>query len=882
MSFDWQTDEDERHGTLDWDAPLENGLNLAGRRRPPWRLIGAIGVLAILAGSLLWWQVSRRVEAATQAVRSDVIASHNLLQKAAADGDEEIFRSFLSGRDPAWTAAELDLFRTQMLSDRASFGLTAVAGALPAILSLPGEEVSSGEVMANVELSSDLSEAVVTVPISYEVEGRTATVTLQQTSVYRRGDQRWLLSPPSEDFWGESQTTNGQYLSLIYPRRDEEIAGRLASDLDELIVRMCTTLVDMGCSADLYLTVRLSADPGALVAQAAPLGALRRASARNDILELPTPTLLGLPVGPDAVQQETAYRTILQGYARQVLGATMSRVVGWRCCDGALLFMILQDYQLSRLGLASWPVGPAEYQRVLDERIRLSRINSSLRRVAEDASFDEITWYLYTAIDFLLNIAPDVSAADMQRLLSRTTNVNRILEGVLAAQTDLGPAAWIPGNLDQAWWLYAYSGSLEPQEPLIQPTDEGLHLVCTSVEGNPGNPSIMWRYLPGQESWEELYRVEGFMWMSPLPRKDILLLQEYSLIHDTWQSHTWLDGRRATIQRTPNVFSVSFGETNPAGDSLVVYVFDGDGESISAVAADIDTCDGDCATRNLPGLPYWSPDGRHAVYVGSGSWLTDATTLISANDRYVMVSSAGRFTEQPLALGPGNATDREEMISLGTGYSPFWMDNHTLGFIRNIGSNPSGTRSEQEIVLLQADDPSPRPVLLGSDLLQFLPEGHIFRSWTLAYVATHPTLPGTLFVVAMDEPTRQAYVFLYEPDTGRVELRLDMLYHLNHSLGFSPDGRYLVMTGQERQSSPANDNTGILLLHEIATNRTVPFLTRIPFFLPSVGYDWTEDGRRLVMTMADNLVAIVDPDNGEVQPLPHGKGACTSLAWVQP
>jgi hypothetical protein len=882
MSFDWQTEEDERHNSLDWDTPIENELNTAGRGRPPWRLIGAIGLLAILAGSLLWWQVSRRVEAATQAVRSDVIASHNLVQKAAADGDEEIFRSFLSGRNPAWTAAELDLFRNQMLSDRTSFGLTPAAGALPAILSLPGEEVSSGEVMANVDLSSDLSEAVVTVPISYEVEGGTAAVTLQQTSVYRRGDQRWLLSPPSEDFWGEAQTTNGQYLSLIYPRRDEEIAGRLASDLDKLIDRMCATLVDIGCSADLYLTVRLSADPGVLVAQAEPLGAQRRASDRNDILELPTPTLLGLPVSPDAVQQETAYRAVLQGYAQQVLGATMSRVVGWRCCDGALLFMILQDYQLSRLGLANWPVGPAEYQRVLDERIRLSSINTSLRNVTSDASFDEITWPQYTAVDFLLNVVPGVSAADMQRLLSRSPNITRFVEEVIASQTDMSSMAWISGSLDQAWWLYAYSGSLKPQEPLIQPVDNGLHLVCTSVEGNQGNPSIMWRYLPGQESWEELYRVEGFMWMSALPRKDILLLQEYSLIQDTWQSHTWRDGRRTTIKRTPNAFSVSFGETNPAGDSLVVYVFDEGGESISAVAADIDTCDGDCATRQLPGLPYWSPDGHHAVYVGSGSWLTDATTLISANNRYVMVSSAGRFTEQPLALGPGNASESGQLISMGNGYSPFWMDNNTLGFIRNIGPNPSGTRSEQEIVLAQVDDLEPQTILTGSDLLQFQPDVQIFRGWTLAYVATHPAHPGRMFVVAMDELGRRAYVFLIEPDTGRIELRLDMLYHLNHSLGFSPDGRYLVMTGQERQSSPANDNTGILLLHDIASNRTVPFLTRIPFFLPSVGYDWTEDGRRLVMALADNLVAIVDPESREVQPLSHGKGVCTSLAWVQP
>ncbi|MFO7662182.1 MAG: hypothetical protein R6X18_06260 [Chloroflexota bacterium] len=882
MSFDWQTDEDERQSTLDWDAPLENEKTTAVRGSPPWRLIGAIGLLAILTGSLIWWQISQRVEAATQAVRSDVIASHNLVQKAATDGDEEIFRSFLSGRDPAWTTAELELFRNQMLSDRASFGLTPAAGALPAILSLPGEEVSSVEVTANVALSSDLNEAVVTVPIPYEVDGRSEPVVLEQTSVYRRGDQRWLLSPPSPDYWGESQTTNGQYLSLIYPGRDEAIATRLAGDLDELIGRMCTTLVDMGCSADLFLTVRLSIDPGVLAAQIEPLGAQRRSRERNDILELPAPTILGLPAGSDAAQQEDAYRAVLQGYAQQVLGATMSRVTGWECCNDALLFLILQEYQLSRLGLANWPVGPQEYQRVLEERLRLSDITASWRNIpADTSSFGERTWQLYTAVDFLLNVVPDLSTADMQRVLSRTTNTDRFVEDIFASQAEFGQSAWIPGSLDQAWWLYAYSGALMPQESLIQPADDGLHLVCTSVEGNQGNPSTLWHYLPDQDRWQELYRVEGFMWMSALPRKDVLLLQEYSLLMDTWQTHIWSDGQKTPVKRLPYEFSVSFAETNPAGDKMVVYVFEDEGERMSAVLASLDPCDGECEITSLPGLPSWSPDGQQAVYGGSGSWLTDSTTIISANGRYVMVSSSGRFTELPLALGSGDAANRGDLVQLGNGYSPFWIDDVTFGYIREIGPIPSGVRSEQEIVLANVNDIEPQPLLLGSDLLQFLPDGHVPRWLTLAYVASHPAQPESMFIVALDELARRAYVFMYEPATGRIELRLDMLYNLNHSLGFSPDGRYLVMTGQESQTTIANDNTGILLLHEIDTNRTVPFITRIPFFLPSVGYDWTEDSRRLVMALGDNLIGIVDPVSGQFQPIPHGNGACTSLAWLE-
>lgn len=152
---------------------------------------------------------------------------------------------------------------------------------------------------------------------------------------------------------------------------------------------------------------------------------------------------------------------------------------------------------------------------------------------------------------------------------------------------------------------------------------------------------------------------------------------------------------------------------------------------------------------------------------------------------------------------------------------------------------------------------------------------------SLGYVATHPQQPNRLFIVVLDSAEFRSYVIVYDLNTRLPEVRLQLLYNLNHSLSFSPDGRYLVMTGQDRDSVLGNDDMGVTLLHDIAANRTVPFLTRLPFFLPSVVYDWTEDGRWLAMVMGDNLVGIVAPDNGAVRLLPHNFGTCTSVAWVE-
>jgi len=175
----------------------------------------------------------------------------------------------------------------------------------------------------------------------------------------------------------------------------------------------------------------------------------------------------------------------------------------------------------------------------------------------------------------------------------------------------------------------------------------------------------------------------------------------------------------------------------------------------------------------------------------------------------------------------------------------------------------------------------PFRVIPAADLYQFLPEDATARRFSIGYVATHPLQPDKLFVVVMDPVDMRAYVIIYDLETQRPETRLNLYYHLNHSLSFSPDGRYLILTGQDVWRTTAGDNSAVMLLHNIADNHTIPVITRLPFFLPSVVYDWTEDGRWLAVAMEDGLVGLIAPDEGYAKLLPHGYGACTSVAWVQ-
>ncbi|MCO5180745.1 MAG: hypothetical protein M9896_11950, partial [Candidatus Promineofilum sp.] len=88
-NFDWQTEEDERRAQDNiWDDEPQLSGDRPPRRRLPWRLVAVVGVLVALVGALIWWRIDKQVEATLAAFRTDVIASHNLVQRAVAENDE--------------------------------------------------------------------------------------------------------------------------------------------------------------------------------------------------------------------------------------------------------------------------------------------------------------------------------------------------------------------------------------------------------------------------------------------------------------------------------------------------------------------------------------------------------------------------------------------------------------------------------------------------------------------------------------------------------------------------------------------------------------------------------------------------------------------------
>jgi hypothetical protein len=258
------------------------------------------------------------------------------------------------------------------------------------------------------------------------------------------------------------------------------------------------------------------------------------------------------------------------------------------------------------------------------------------------------------------------------------------------------------------------------------------------------------------------------------------------------------------------------------------------------------------------------------------------TVIAPGNGRWTITNEMTFIETLPLFLGSGIAPDAGELQAIGEGYSPFWLSGSEYGYIRVNGGAPRGRMAHQEIVLGRVGETAVRRLLFSADLEQFLPDTDGSNELVIVYAAPHPTDPDLLFVAVVERRSNrnQLHIFSIDLNSRLPMLRLQTDFDIYHSLGFSPDGRYLVVTGRGDSTTSSSDPAAILLLHDIENNETTPFLMRQPAFIISTAYDWSDDSRWLTFVLADNLVVVVAPDEHYARPLIHNQGECTSVAWL--
>lgn len=812
--FDWRTEEDGEWESL--SLPQKSVTSLFTRLSLPILLSF---VLLVGFGLLLYRQVQRQVDAATTAVSADIRSSYRLLYRAVSDQDLELFNTVISGRSPQWTQTQQMLLKEGFLFDRRPLGL---------------HYETADPAHIEVFPSDDLTAAEVTVIHQYNVplaDGEGEVVALQQTAVFRRGRQRWLVSPPSADFWGTWQMVEGRYFQFTFPERDAELARRMLPDLETNVSLACHQGV-LDCTQLPDVLFRFDTDPASLM----EISNSAMMPDSSGLFNVPAPSLVGVPV------DEVGYQWLRHGYAAQLIAVMITRQVGWECCGKGLFFQAMLDEQLSRLGLRTWPLTPAVYGQILQQQVAgVHRLDDFWEtppvRTAAGPAWPQV----YALVDYILDKDKAVTPLAMMSRLSMQDSYIDWLRGFMPVNGD--------GFIrEQRNWLRFVQEHTDQERPLSLPRQQDIQLMCKpSFNGNSYLYRYhLYRYEPDEVAWRLELEDRRFLFMASLPQDEGILLQERRVRLDQTRLLIWQGEEEVSVLSEP--FSSGLFRIDPVVNGLLLYGYHFGSQQISFSLLDVSSCAAaGCDLFALNGLPVWSPNGRFTI-------INDPSGLLWLGDGQGQVETA-----------------------VGAGTAPFWLDDNKFGYVRLAGTLDV---PPAEIVITTLSAPHENEVLLPlSALTSLLPADVSLRDLAIRDIATHPAQPGKLFIaVAFRQRVEQegGFIFHYDVASNELTMPLAIPYDFGpyNPLTFSPNGRWLTVQSFARSGSDWD-----LHLLNGETGRIVSYRSNYPFLFP--GYDWSADGQWL-LRVENGFIQLIAPDEDYQEILVHDHASCNFAAWINP
>jgi hypothetical protein len=856
-NFEWRQEDEE------WtDSPQQPTPESPKTYRRLF-MVFIITVVFLTAGYVVYQQVVRQLQETESAIQADILASHNIVQTATINGDSELLLSVLSGRLPSWTTAQKEALAAGVLYDRKAWGLDAVNNA-PVILSEDDIETPF-----TLTTSLDLTEAQLKFPIAYQfttAPGITETVVLSQTAVFRLGARSWLLAPPISDFWGEWLTYEGKYLTLMYPARDTEIAERLALDLEAIVKQICADVALSNCAEAAPFTLRLDSNPESLVDSVDILAQLTT----HSFVNMPAPTLFGLPT------DDTAYEALLRAYAVPLGTAVYVDIFEWACCH-APVFQVLVNYKLSELDIVPWPVTADDHIRALREDRNFSSLTDYWRSNQTDGA--ESIWFLSTAIDFIFQQYPDLSSTSLLATIPEKVYVENWLRDAFAQSGyQLGSMQDILQTLQSDWWNFAYTQTLltqDNEEPPISLPAQDIVLNCMSNTNFDLNTTMsLHRFNLEANDWQEILNFYGFISFNPFINDDGIVIQSLDFNEtNQWQTEIWaFDGERTVLNNDEEMF-FSLGQFDPRGRFVLTYVGENERPVPQSVLIDLNTCtETECEIIRQDGIPYWSPSGEKTIV--SSINMFDSGTAFLRNGSMILFDATQ--PPQMAELNVGNALGEVPLENKNTdvaevGYSPFWIDDENFGFIR-----VDSETDESEVVIKPIDSEEVETVITLADIAPFLPDD-VRAPGIIRYVLTYPALPGTLFIEVLDALSREAYVFMYDMKADELDLLIHSQIQPFHSIGLSPNGRWLVLTGYHQEEMR---ETNTIIIFDIEESESYTYTSNFNSFMLSPLYDWSADGNWLSFFVNDQVLSLVAPAYDYQMVLTHDEGYCISMAWI--
>lgn len=849
--FEWNTEEDESV----WEEQVEQFVVTREPRKRPYKALAVIALLFVVAVGVVYWQVQQRVEIATANVRADLLSTHNLINRAVELQDVNLLAPLLSGRDMTWTRHQ-----EAMMRDDALFGRTALG--LP--LAEPAANLTAeDDRLVGLELSPDLNSAELQFIEKYQFGAD--EVMLQQTAVYRRGRERWLMAPPEDEFWGDWETFEVDGITFVFPERDAELGERLAEQLAENLYADCDRVDLLKCPDLRLLFVRFDTDLASLVATADPEN-LFDARLR---LDLPAPTLVGYPMN------DAGFVALVQAYEAQIFTAVLAEAMDYDCCHHAPFVQAITDYYLAGIELKRWPVDKSTYGEIANEEVlTIDRLFTNWSDANFLTPWDEEKTYVYGFVDFLMSANPEKSPLLMLQRLNEPQGIQAGLAGLFDGR--YGRGVRIQDTAIRDWWIYAraHAFASEEERPLPLPSQD-LQIICSRDSFTNESPeSVLYRYDPAIGEWQTELEKLDFVFFSPLPGDEAIFLQDIDIAADQWRSSIWQNGERRTLTNDSLPTALSLGQTNPQGQTAVFFAEPTADDAFAPYLMDLTDCDeAGCTTHSLEGVPIWSPNGERTL-VASINIFEDAIFFV--DDRVSMFTNSGESFPASIVLGDEKGQPlREEERFFETGLAPFWLTDEMFGFI-TVDDDPANPR--QELVIGQIDDSVVRTLISTTNLLHAIPEEERPLRLTMRYVVASPTDPTMLAVMATAR--NDGYLFVVNQESGEVELRVQVGVESTHTMSFSPDGRYIVMTGNVEDTPNYMGVFHAMYIHDLAAKETEVIELGLNTFTPSFTYDWSGDQNWLAYVYGNGFIWLYAPEYGYQETIEHNFGECTSLAWV--
>jgi hypothetical protein len=485
-----------------------------------------------------------------------------------------------------------------------------------------------------------------------------------------------------------------------------------------------------------------------------------------------------------------------------------------------LFFRALIDYQITELGIYSYPMAPVDYERLFAQFQNIDTLDEFWRLHQIQLVESQMWQWPYAVVEFLLSssMADQSVGALQQSLLTSRSYVDWVAEALTISIVDV--------SVRQAWLNFLYNSSLSGRvaEGTYAPQQDIL-LACETISSPR---TRLYRYGWDAGEWIEADQFEEELFFIDSVPDDSAVVIQHAIGEEPGSTYIWQDDRKRLLLDGTNPEQAGYyfvGDISPNGRKLVMV--DQIQDEITYYILDLDTCENaNCRPVAVPGFPLWSPDSSQFL-----------VPLIEEGDGSQTIFRVGRMDEA------GNFYHISD-----NSYTSFWLGEDEYGFVSYI----------EELAIYGANTADDEPYLLMKveELLPFVDEAERPESLVLQAADPNPANRNIIAITAYQFDGNQAsiLIFYWNRATGEIIHHSTIEAASVGQTGWLPGGEWLVV-GTFKQSSLGSSSLWTYYLFNVM-GETQPIELLSDQNLAFPFYDRTMDGNWLVISHPNYLEII--------------------------